>query len=387
MPSESHRLAPLQQIMLRDSLAGGATGVNVEQLEIVFETPIKASQVAAAWTMTVAQIEVLRMAFILEDFGPSHWESAAILASITCPDQAPANFEQWMKTDRCTPLLHSATTPWRTVYWESEGRLVWTSHHALIDGRSITAVIRQFLQCLLGNLPPPALAITHWTPPDEAMLARAQAYFQENFSNLPLGESPPPIFSFSQSTRILGRAWVEALKCVATDLDVSPAMLLLWTWGQAVARVAGMPHAIVEQVRCGPPQPGRLGFSMNTLPLLIPRCNDGKKTRAVIQSLRRQVLGLRQIEALSPLEHPAIICALTSEVWSSVIMIETSTLENLAATQPAVRTITLHENPAESLTATALLSAELRLEVEGLASAELLEMWEQCLTQLTAVRS
>ncbi len=386
VPPESHKLAPIQQIMLRDSLADGGAGAHVEQLEIVFKTPIPAPQVAAAWTMTVAQIEVLRMAFVLGDSTPGDWEQAAVLASIACPEHAPEDFEKWLQTDRSTPLLHSATTPWRAIYWEPEHRLVWTFHHALIDGRSITAIIRQFLQFLFENLIPPRFALTHWSPADEAMRSQAQDYFEKNFSNLMPGAPPPLPARFSKSSLTLDSTFVKLLENDAAELDVSPATLVLWTWGQAVARVAGMDYAVVEQVRCGPPQPGRLGFSMNTLPLLIPHCKNEKNTRAAIRSLRRHLLGLRTIEAISPLEHPSIVSALTSEAWSSVIMIETFTLEKLAATQADVHTITLHENPGESLTATALLTAELRLEVEGPASAELLEMWQQHLTQLCSVR-
>lgn len=382
MAFQSHLLAPLQQMMLRDSLADCRAGAHVEQLGIVFEFPVPAPQVVAAWTMMIAQAEVLRMAFVLETPIPSHWQAAAALGAMTCPGQAPADFEKWLETDRSMPLCHPFSTPWRAVYWASEQRFLWSFHHALLDGRSITSLTRYFLECLFENVVPPPLGITHWSPSDTAMRARALKYFHENFSNLAPAAPPPRSTSFSKISQTLDLTIMESLKSCAAELAVSPATLLLWAWGQAIARVAGMPHAIIEQVRCGPPQPGRLGFSMNTLPLLIPRCNGGTAVKAAIRLLGQQLRYLREIEAISPLEQPAMVRELTSSAWSSVVMIETCPLDKLNAMQQGVRSITLHENPGASLTATARITSGLRLEVEGHASAELLKMWVQSLTQL-----
>jgi hypothetical protein len=378
----SHLLAPLQQIMLQDSLESGQSGVHVEQLEIVFHQAIPAARMEAAWATLVTRTEVLRMAFDLPTDAPYTWQLAKKTASFIFPSESPASFKNWLEQDRDSLLLFPDTPPWRAIYWESRQRFIWTFHHALLDGRSITALISRFLELLLANQAPPECEVTRWTPPDVAMLSKAKDYFQKSFHLIPhQHSSPPPCCIHPKQVADLDQNLAQDLATLSRQLEVSIATLLLWAWAQAVARVAGMDFAFIEQVRCGSPQDDRLGFSMNTLPLLIPRCSHGDVGKE-IQALRKDLLFLREIETIAPGELPLEVQELALSPWAGVVMIENSTLESLGAAHPAVRSIMLHESPGASLTAGAFLSPDLRLEVEGPANQELLQNWVDVLGRL-----
>lgn len=381
MPN-SQILAPLQQIMLRDSLESGQYGVHVEQLEMVFHQAIPAAQMEAAWATLVTRTEVLRMAFYLPNDAPYAWQLAGQSASLTCPSEPPASFKDWLEQDRESPLLFPDAPPWRAIFWESQQRFIWTFHHALLDGRSITGIVSRFLEILLENQTPPECDVTRWTPPDAAMLSKAKDYFQKMF-HLPLPQHsfPPPCCIHPKLEVVLDQKLTHDLATLSRQLEVSTATLLLWAWAQAVARVAGMDFAFFEQVRCGSPPNDHLGFSMNTLPLLISRCSHGDVGKE-IQSLRKHLHFLREIEAIAPGELPLEVQELALSPWASVVMIESSSLETLAAAHPAVRSIILHECPGASLTASAFLSPDLRLEVEGPANQELLKNWVHVLGRL-----
>ena len=68
-------LAPLQRVMLRDSLAAGDAGHHVEQVEIVLAPGAMRQRVAAAWAETVARTAALRTAFLIENGEPVGMES------------------------------------------------------------------------------------------------------------------------------------------------------------------------------------------------------------------------------------------------------------------------------------------------------------------------
>ena len=66
-PDSSPLLAPLQRVMLRDSLAEAGAGHHVEQVEILFARGPILGRVAAAWAETVARTAALRVAFVMDD--------------------------------------------------------------------------------------------------------------------------------------------------------------------------------------------------------------------------------------------------------------------------------------------------------------------------------
>lgn len=375
-PASSSVLAPLQRVMLRDSIAAGDAGHHVEQVEIRFSSQVDPGRVISAWKETVARTEALRISFLIENGNPAGWEPAS-------PDPGPADggplptaWEMWSEEDRCSPLLFQHQVPWRTVFWQQEGRFVWTFHHALLDGRSITRILRAFLDRVDGN-PAESLALSRWQPPDQEMKRLGDELFRRTFAAPEAKASAPPAETPGgfPAVRCLGCDSMTKLESQAARMDVTPATILIWAWGQALAKASGQEAVVMEQVRAGTPQEGTAGFTMGLLPVSVRRGEVES-----LRELRSQLLDFRQIESMGPEDFSPGVFPHVDGRWNSVIMIERGTPGYLIGKRPSVESLTLHEARGETLMATACLQPDLRLEVEGPGRHVLLEGWIEVLT-------
>jgi len=357
-------LAPVQAAMWRARIPGA----EVEQLVAVFREEIDPERVARAWADTVAATAVLRRG--LDDHGLVPRDAAARLR--IAEESVPDDFDAWLRADRLHEFPRRDGLPWRAVYWPGARRWVWTFHHALLDGRSVARIVTGFLRRLRGLAADP-LELAEWRPAAEPIREAAMQYFSELFH-----EVEPARVDFggsgrARAVRCLGKATADALDRAAEWAGVSTPTILTWAWGQAQARASGAEAIALGQVRAGRPEPGTAGFSMNTLPLLLRRAGPGPAADEW-RALRRQMLALRDFEALAAEELPA------RAAWSAVLMVERGTLLAMLGEEAAgLESLELHEQPSGELNAAAYLRPELRLEVDtelGPAAAEaLLEHW------------
>ncbi len=382
-----HRLAPLQRLMLRDSLGVDGAGRHVEQVEIVFARGMDGERVIAAWQETVSATEALRIAFDTET------EEMARAQSAACPRVEilqPDSWQDWLDADRMRPLLMPDEVPWRAVFWPLAGRFVWTFHHALLDGRSIARVVRGFLARIAGETAddPP---LAKWHEPVPATVALAADIFRDAFANL----EPAP-FNFTPETseagravRCLGKDFIVRLESVATAMNVTTATLLTWAWGQALAHAASADAVMVEQLRAGAPQHGAAGFTMNTLPVLIQRADVAGVEKSLLD-FRAWLVALREIETVSATDFEPGIFPNMDRQGTSVIMVEHGTLRQMIGTVAVgkwVESLLLREGKSETLLATAHILPDLRLEVEGPGRQDLLARWVGVLENLILPRN
>lgn len=369
--------------MLRDSQAEPAAGHHIEQVEIRFSPGTRAAAVAAAWTAMVAATEVLQMAFVSEKGLPRSMEKAARISSLATDIPVPDPLAIWLDADRASPILFPGTTPWRAVYWSASRRLVWTFHHALLDGRSIARVLRNFLLRLNGVRAEP-LKLARWEPPDAGAIKSAIDHFRGKCA--PAGNLPPDTASPGPATRQLGADFLALLETRAAVESVTAATAVIWAWGQALAKSTGVTTVLAEQVRCGPPLPGTAGFTMNTLPIFVSHCEDASKKWTAIREMRTELLAMRAFESVSPADFSPGVFPDLSAPAVSVVMVERGTLrwqiqENASARPLA--SIRLHESSGQSQLATAYLRPDFQLTVEGPRKSSLAAAWDASLRSLT----
>lgn len=377
-------LAPLQRVMLRDSLAASRAGHHVEQLEIRFARDVAAERVIAAWTETAALTEALRISFLTGDSSALSREWVMPELVLKLDEPMPDSWENWLKTDRCRPLIAIHAVPWRAVYWPEARRFIWTFHHALLDGRSITRIVREFLTRVSGG-DSEALAISEWRRPSVDSLERAKQIFREGGPNpqvvAPSNVSP----ATEQAAYSLGMDFLKRLESASMKLDITAATILAWSWGQTLTEAFETKSVWVEQLRAGAPQSGTAGFTMNLLPILIHRCDEGNIGKD-LRVFRARLLALREIETVSPEDFPPGIFPDMAGPASSVIMVERGTLRQEVgevASGELIESLALHERVGEALMATAHLLPDLRLEVEGPGRRNLLERWIRVLERVT----
>jgi hypothetical protein len=354
-------LAPLQRVMLRDTLAAPSAGQHVEQVEICFCEGVASEKVERAWRETEKQTEALRMG--VEDF------------EVMTPLLEP--WETWLELDRAGCLLGTGQVPWRVKFWPDERRFLWTVHHALLDGRSLTRVVRAFLRRVSGE-EGGELALARWQAPTPGMIALAVERFGKTFAADEAMPAVGPLASTADPVvvRKMGVEFAQQLAVMAAAIEVTPATVVIWAWGQALLRASGGAAVGVEQVRAGAPQPGTAGFTMNLLPLRIRRGHGV----TCIQEFRQQMLGLRDIETVSEPDFPQGVFPRGDTAWSSVIMVEHTAFEAAAEFPSIVKSHVLHESRCETLAASAHLLPDLQLQVEGPGQAVLLDCWAAALT-------
>ncbi len=366
------QLAPLQRVMLRDALAAPDAGHHVEQVEIVFAPRIRPASVTAAWQETVQQTAALQISFMVENGKPEGWEFVTPPATLHSAAPSIGSFGLWLEVDKLRPLLVSGEVPWRAVFWPETQRLVWTFHHALLDGRSIARILQAFFNCVNGSAPE-RLALSCWQPPAVDAITRAAQLFSRP---MPLAiRFPMEEPDWSPAIHHLGVAFANRLETIAVEMEVSVATLVTWAWGHAILAASGMDSVWVEQLRAGAPQAEAAGFTMNLLPILIA-------TGTSPTQFQKQLHELRIIETVSPKDFPFGVFPDTGTPWASVIMVERGTLLHMAQAPDSIETLTLHERPGKTLTATAHLLPDLRLEVEGPGRHTLLATWIDVLKNL-----
>lgn len=364
-------LAPLQLRMLRDSRADPGAGHHVEQVDIVFAGGVSTDRIPAAWRATVDATEALRIAFPPVEAGICGWGG---LVEMEIVRGRPVSWDRWLDKDRRRPLLAEGAVPWRAVFWPGARRLIWTFHHALLDGRSIARVLRSFLERLDGGEPDP-LPLSRWTPPTAAVIGRAEEIFRE-MADGPAAPAFPPVHGKAPAIRRLGHPFAGELAHRCAQLEVTVATVLVWCWGQAVARVQDVPMVWVEQLRAGAPQPGTAGFAMNTLPVRIRR-DDSRDPGPALRDFRDRLLDLREIESVSPADFPPGVYPDLDGPETSVVMVEHAALDHLVGFSRWVDSLELiePEGPAIGLAASAHIAPDLRLRVDGPEKHALLDAW------------
>lgn len=377
------RLAPLQEIMLRDSLAEPDAGHHVEQLDITFSRPLAVGTIVEAWRKTVADTDALRGSFDFDHGIPAGLRTVCEVPEMEIHPTEPDAWDSWFAADRCRPLLAAGEVPWRIVHWPAARQLVWTFHHALLDGRSISRILRGFLARLDGS-GAETLRRSEWQPPTAEAVAAATRLFGEKFSHFVPArlETPPEPPSALRAVHCMGENFLETLSSRARREGSTPATFVTWAWGQALAAFTGASAVLVEQIRAGAPQPGTAGFTMNTLPLHIPR-HTGPGREDVLRDFRKELLEMRRFETVSFEDFPAGVYPDLGSPHISTLMVEHATLPLAVDPGGLLDSIKLRERVADFPLATAHLQPGLRLEVEGPWKQGMLACWIAALEDLT----
>lgn len=158
-------LTPLQQGMYFTWLQDPAAGIDIEQMVCTLPEAIDAPRLRAAWETLTATHEILRTTFTAEaatirptlptpwqelDLSPSTFDvqrsTLNVSTSPAFPDSPPDSLSAFLEKDRTTPFdLPTGPLQRLTLLRHSpeDYRLIWTFHHILIDGRAITALLRE----------------------------------------------------------------------------------------------------------------------------------------------------------------------------------------------------------------------------------------------------
>ncbi len=152
MSAHTYPLSPLQQGMLFHAVAEPRSGVDIEQLVITLREPVDAARLRAAWERVVSRHEVLRTSFRWDTEEPLQVVEEIVTPPFdveVVPDMDDLLFAKWLREDRArgfemdaAPLLRFRLFQLGAENWW----LVWTFHHAILDGRSFPILIEEAFQ-------------------------------------------------------------------------------------------------------------------------------------------------------------------------------------------------------------------------------------------------
>ena len=159
----TYPLSPMQEGMLFHSLYGPHSGVYVQQMVGELREELDVSAFRLAWQRIVERHAVLRTSFCLEGeekplqtvhqfvqlpFEAQDWRE------LSGPEQEQG-LQAYLEADRRrgfdltqAPLVRVALFRWK----DADYRFVWTSHHALLDGRSRRLLLEELFAVYEGAL-------------------------------------------------------------------------------------------------------------------------------------------------------------------------------------------------------------------------------------------
>ncbi len=359
----AYELSPMQQGMLFHAIGASGSGVDIEQIVCQLDERLNAAAMLRAWELIASRHTILRTAFAWEGITEPLqyvYDSVQIPSEISdwrAADAAEqvARWDRLLATDRKHGFDLSRAPLMRlhiVQLGESSYRMLWTFHHALLDGRSFPIVLREvfatyaaFRDDVKGG---PQLAARkpyydyiEWLRTQD--LVKAEQFFREKLKGFraptPIPTSAPGDASAWGAAQCrLSEALTKKLSAFAQTEGVTVNTLLQAAWALVLHH-----HSGEEDILFGATRAGRastlndadapVGLFINTLPMRIfvrPEAAVGDWLR----NIREQHLSLRPYE-----QTPLRIIQKASEVpggvglFNSILVFENYLLDTALRAQ------------------------------------------------------
>ncbi|NEQ95205.1 MAG: amino acid adenylation domain-containing protein [Cyanothece sp. SIO2G6] len=325
---------PMQQGMLFHSTYAAESGIYVEQLQIVLDGTIDPEALRQAWQQLVNSHDVLRTCFV--------WQRTqtlqVVLKQVELPwqqhdwqhiaaDQQPQKLQEWLRRDQQTVFETTKAPLMRCTLitlTPNQHQLIWTHHHALLDGWSLPLLMQDLLANYQGQARSPRRkpyqAYVAWLQQQER--ETVETYWRQKLSGfqtptpLPLQEQETgPATDFHRWEHLLSAELTEEIQQWARQQRMSLATLIYGVWGILLSRYSGEADVVFGITVSGRDIPldgveDMVGLFINTLPLrltLSPDCSGDtllKQLQHDLQDLQGySYMPLVDIQRLSEVSH------------------------------------------------------------------------------------
>ena len=297
---DTYPLSPMQEGMLFNSLVAPDSGVDIDQIVFVLREPLQAAPFREAWEWVLARHAVLRTAFRLDSAGrPFQEVHREVDLPFShgdwrgCPrEELRANLQACLREDRRRGF-HPGHAPLLSIRLftagDSEHYVIWTFHHALLDGRSIPIVIKEVFgryESLCGGKTFAPEELPHYRAYIDWMESRdhdrAAPFWREYLKGFaaptPLvrESSPPPVLSdgagLQEFETALGGDLTRVLRSLADREGLTPNTFVQGAWALLLGRYSGTDDVVFGATRACrhatiPGSERMVGVFMNTLPV------------------------------------------------------------------------------------------------------------------------
>jgi surfactin family lipopeptide synthetase C len=298
-----YRLAPLQEVMLFQSLYAPESGAYLEQASFPVAGPVDVQALRRAWEEVLQLYSVFRTSFFWEDLQQPvqvvHRQVSLLWVerdlthlSLEAREQA---VQEYLEEDRRRGFDLSRPPLTRFAWFRmspDQHRWIWTFHHVILDGWSVQIVFKkvtalyQMLSCGLQPPPeriPPYGNYIEWLGRQDA--GEASAFWRRVLS----GIAAPTRFNIDRDAQTFS----SPQDTFANDLIAVPALttlrlknlgrlhrltlntFVLGAWALLLARYSNEPDVLFGAVVSGRPAdlPGvesMVGMFINALPVRVP---------------------------------------------------------------------------------------------------------------------
>ncbi len=337
---DTYELSPIQEGMLFHAVSASGRGVDIEQIVISLEEALDLPRFRHAWQSLMQRHGILRTRFRWEDVEVPRQEvmDAAELPLVQADwrdltvEAAERKFGAQLAGDRSADFdLASAPVMRLFVAWlpASRVRIIWTFHHALLDGRSFGIVLRELFAIYDAAGKGTPLALADPAPYRDYIVWRrsldlgaAEAYWRESLRGF---RAPTPFVvdhsadevdtaeAFAVRQRRLSGQLTEQLRVAADAAAVTLNTLLQAAWAVLLHRYSGESDIVFGATRAGrqtglAESAGMVGLFINTLPMRVNVDGDAA-IGPWLRSLRAQQRAVR------PFEHTPLAAV---QAWSEV---------------------------------------------------------------------
>ena len=324
---DSYPLSPIQHGMLVHSLSAPQSGVYIQQLVSLLREELNVIAFQRAWEQVLRRHPALRTSFfwegreqpvqrvhrdVLLPFQNLDWSGRA-------PDDQEKQLECFLQTDRQlgfrldqAPLIRLTLV--RCA--QAEYRLIWTSHHALFDGRSRLLLLNEVFAfyeaiCRGENLnlsnPSPYRSYIDWL--QKQNISAAENFWRTRLKGLNAGQSltgnhrqptPPQVQSYGKKTTRLSETDTRALRSLVEQYQLTPNTLLQGAWALLLSRYSGEDGVVFGAIRAGrhallEGAESMIGLLINTVPIPV-HVSPNSRLLPWLNSLRSEWIAMRDFE-------------------------------------------------------------------------------------------
>jgi amino acid adenylation domain-containing protein/non-ribosomal peptide synthase protein (TIGR01720 family) len=327
LTSDSFPLSPMQQGMLFHFLKEPDSGVDIEQVIVHLPEEVDALRLRAAWEWLVRRHDILRARFFWEGIEQPHQE---ILESVAVPflvhdlrhlssSDQEIGLSAFLEQDRTRGFdLNTAPLLRLTLFerQESSFSLVWTFHHALLDGRCYPILLAEVFKAYadlekgaIRAFPEPFAYRRYIDWLQEQDFSSAQSFWKEYLRGF---SAATPLVVEQKTSKegiayrqgedweILDRVTTARLRDVAESQAVTMSSLVMGAWAILLHRYSGESDVVFGATRACrkssvPDADETIGLFINTVPVRVQLDDDTPLLR-VLSAVRQQWLELRRFE-------------------------------------------------------------------------------------------
>ncbi|MEA5569306.1 amino acid adenylation domain-containing protein [Anabaena sp. UHCC 0399] len=320
----SYQLSSIQQGMLFNSLVAQNSGVDIEQLICLVHERIDVVAFQQAWQRVVERHAVLRTSF---DWENGREPLQCVHQDVTIPleqhdwsglsdTEQSTNLQVYLQSDRrlgfelnVAPLMRLALFRIK----ESVYQFIWTFHHALLDGRSLSVIIKEvftfydaFCEGKDLQLPQPRPYQDHIAWLQQQDWSKSESFWRDLLKGftaptpLLVDSTPRNQSGFGEQAIRLSEKTTAMLQSLAEQHQLTLNTLVQGAWALLLSRYSGESDVVFGATRACRHSSvagaeSMVGLLINTLPVRV-KVSGEKPLLTWLKELRSQWVALRDYE-------------------------------------------------------------------------------------------